>query len=192
MAAEFNAGVLTAKGQALLAKWQSGRCVPQITKAAVGSGSYVAGEKVTSRTALKSQKAVVGFSSMEIVNQATLILKFIISNKDLRSGFRVTEVGIYAVDPDIGEVLYSIAVTKDAENADWLPAYNGQYPSTIIFQYQMEVSNASNITFVPGSGGYALAEDVEALDKKVKADEALLDALGLSVVDGCLCISYQE
>lgn len=192
MAAEFNTGVLTARGQALLAKWQSGRCVPQIIKAAVGSGSYAAGESIASRTALKSQKMVVGFSSMEVINPATLSLKFIISNNDLRSGFRVTEIGIYAVDPDIGEILYSIAVTKDAENADWLPAYNGQYPSTIMFQYQMEVSNASNITFAPGSGGYALAEDVEALDKKVKADEAILNALGLSVVDGCLCMSYQK
>lgn len=159
MAAEFNAGVITTKGLALLAKWQAGRCTPTLTRAVVGSGSYSSGESLVNRTALKSQKLSVGFSTKQVQNASTLLLRFVFDNTTLTTGFKVTEVGVYANDPDDGEILYSIATSADAANADYLPAYNGTYPSTIVFNYQIEVANAANVTIRAGTGAYALADD---------------------------------
>ena len=56
MAGVFKEAVLTAKGIALLAKAQAGRCTIKLTKAATGDGSYSDGEALTNRTALKSKK----------------------------------------------------------------------------------------------------------------------------------------
>ena len=50
MAGVFKEAVLTAKGIALLAKAQAGRCTIKLTKAATGDGSYSDGEALTNRT----------------------------------------------------------------------------------------------------------------------------------------------
>ena len=167
MAAEFNAGVLTTKGLALLAKWQQGRCTPALTRAVAGSGSYSSGESLVNRTALKAQKLSVPFSTKLVQNTSTLLLRFILDNTSLTTGFKITEVGIYATDPDDGEILYSIAVSADPGNADYLPAYNGTYPSTVVFNYQIEVANASSVTIAAGTGAYAPADDFYDLQAEV-------------------------
>lgn len=167
MAADFNAGVLTTKGLALLAKWQLGRCTPTITRAVIGSGSYSSGESIVNRTALKSQKLSVGISTKYIQNDSTVLLKCIFDNSTLTAGFKVTEIGVYATDPDDGEILYSMAVSADPSNADYLPAYNGTYPATIVFNYQVEVANASTVTIQAGTGAYAPADDFNELSEDV-------------------------
>lgn len=163
MAAEFKPGVLTNKGLALLAKWQLGRCIPTITKAVIGSGSYSASESLATRTALKAQKLSVGISTKYIQNNSTALLKCMFDNTTLTAGFKVTEIGIYAQDPDDGEILYSMAVSADEANADYLPAYNGTYPSMVVFNYQVEVSNAATVTIQAGPGAYAPADDFNEL-----------------------------
>lgn len=161
--AQFKAGVLTAKGLALLAKWQLGSTTPTITRAVIGSGSYGESESLVNRTALKSQKLSVAISTKYIQNASTVLLKSIFDNTTLSTGFKVTEIGIYAIDPDDGEILYSMAVSEDESVADYLPAYNGTYPSTIVFNYQVEVSNAETVTIQAGSGAYAPADDFNDL-----------------------------
>lgn len=169
MAAEFKPGVLTNKGLALLAKWQLGRCTPTITRCVIGSGSYGASESLATRTSLKAQKLSVGISTKYIQNDYTILLKSVFDNSTLTAGFKVTEIGVYAADPDDGEILYSMAVTADESVADYLPAYNGTYPSTIVFNYQVEVSNAANVTIQAGTGAYAPADDFNALVEDVDA-----------------------
>lgn len=176
MAADFKPGVLTTRGLALLAKWQAGRCTPEITHAVIGSGSYTSGESIVGRTALKAQKLSVGLSRKEVQNNSTVLVRFIFGNETLTTGFKVTEVGIYATDPDIGEILYSIAVSADEANADYLPAYNGTYPSTIVFSYQIEVANAESVTIKAGTGGYAPADEFNDLVEKAEALQIEADA----------------
>lgn len=179
--AEFKPGVLTAKGLALLAKWQLGRGTPTITRAVIGSGSYTASEVITNRTALKSQKLSVGISTKYITSASTVLLKAVFDNTTLSTGFKVTEIGVYAIDPDDGEILYSMAVSADESVADYLPAYNGSYPSEIVFNYQIEVSNAETVTIQAGTGAYASADDFNALvvvvaDRGIQSDSLELAA----------------
>ena len=181
MAADFNTGVVTTRGLALLAKWQLGTVTPTITRAVIGSGTYTSGESITDRTALKSQKLSVGISTKYVQNGSTVLLKAIFDNTTVTTGFRVTEIGIYAIDPDLGEILYSMAVTADATNADYLPAYNGTYPSTIVFNYQIEIGNASSVTIQAGTGAYAPADDFNALSNDVDAVEISAAANELAI-----------
>lgn len=168
MAAEFKPGVLTNKGLACLAKWQLGRGTPTITRCVIGSGSYTASESLATRTSLKVQKLSVGISTKYIQNTTTVLLKAIFDNTTLTAGFKVTEIGIYAIDPDDGEILYSMAVSADESVADYFPAYNGTYPSTIVFNYQVEVANASTVTIQAGTGAYAPADDFNELQEDVE------------------------
>ena len=127
MAGVFEEAVLTAKGIALLAKAQAGRCTIKLTKAATGDGSYSDGEALTNRTALKSKKQEFALITVTTQNQSNVYVKFIITNKqdtgNLKNGYYVKEVGIYAQDPDEGEILYALAVGV-ANQWDYMPAYN--------------------------------------------------------------------
>ena len=101
MAGVFKEAVLTAKGIALLAKAQAGRCTIKLTKAATGDGSYSDGEALTNRTALKSKKQEFALITVTTQNQSNVYVKFIITNKqdtgNLRTGSRSRKpVGLYA------------------------------------------------------------------------------------------------
>lgn len=113
MAGIFNEAVLTTKGIALLAKAQAGRCTIALTKAETGDGAYADGEDLKARTALKSQRQTFPLITVRTQNATNVYVKFIITNKpesggNLAQGYYVKEVGLFATDPDEGEILYAI------------------------------------------------------------------------------------
>lgn len=176
--ANFNSAVLTDKGINLLAKAQAGRTTIQFTKAATGNGSYTLGEKLNDRTALKEQKQQFLINNKSVINNSTLYLRFIITNKqengNLDVGYYVKEVGIFANDPDEGEILYAIATAVN-EQWDYLPAYNNLIPSTITMEFYTEVHNASTVNIVAGAGNYVTQEEFEKFKKKQSSDIILED-----------------
>lgn len=191
MAAEFKPGVLTTKGLALLAKWQQGRCTPEITRAEIGKGSYSASESLVNRVSLKIPKFSVQITSKQIKDSQNVILKCTYNNTPISTGFKITEIGIFANDPDEGEILYSMAVVADPNNADFFPAYNGSYPTIVVFYYQIKVSNATDVTIVTPVGSYALAADLLDLDDRL-SQNAIADMQLRTVFDMYLTISQAE
>lgn len=165
----WNSSVLTKDGLALLAKAQAGKTKIQITKAATGSGSYADSEDLTDRKDLKVKKQTLTINNQEIRNSSTVVLKIVISNKDLTAGYEIKEFGVYAQDPDKGEILYSIATSK---TSDYMPAYNNVIPSVLTMYYYLEVSNAENVT-INMAGALALATDLAALEERVVKIENL-------------------
>ena len=164
----WNQSKLTTAGKALLAKAQAGQTSIQITKVQTGSGSYSSGENLEGRTALKTPKQTFPIQSKSISDaDNTLILKIAITNKSetetLSTGYDITELGIFAKDPQKGEILYSIAT---ASTSDYMPAYNGVIPSVINLSYYLEVANAASVT-INSAGALALQADLEALETRV-------------------------
>lgn len=149
MAGVFKEAVLTAKGIALLAKAQAGKCTIKLTKAASGSGSYMEDEELVSRTELKEQQQTFPLVAVRTQNESSVYVKFIMTNKqdsnELKTGYYVKEIGIFAMDPDEGEILYAIAIGNE-EQWDYMPAYNDLLPSTITVEFLAEVVNADDVT----------------------------------------------
>ena len=168
----WNESKLTTAGKALLAKAQAGQTTIQITKAQTGSGTYTSGESLESRTALKVPKQTFPIQGKQLSEgDSTLILKVTVSNKTdaetLNAGYDVREFGVFAKDPQKGEILYSIAT---AATSDYMPAYNGTIPSVINMSYYMEVANAANVT-INSAGALALQADLEKLEARVTSIE---------------------
>ena len=159
----WNPGKLTKDGKALLAKAQAGKCAIQITKAQSGSGSYTLSEDISQRTALKTVEQTFPISNKVINTDSALVLKITMENSTLTAGYDITEFGVFASDPDKGEILYSIAT---ASTSDYMPAYNGVVPSVINMSYYLEVANASTVT-IKSAGALALPADLEALETRV-------------------------
>lgn len=157
MAGVFKEAVLTAKGIALLAKAQAGRCTIKLTKAATGDGSYSGGEALTNRTAHKSKKQEFALITVTTQNQSNVYVKFIITNKqdtgNLKNGYYVKEVGIYAQDPDEGEILYALG-SRSSKPVGLLARLQRPPPSTITMDFLTEIANATDVTIVTPNSMY--------------------------------------
>ena len=170
--ANFNEAVLTRKGIGLLAKAQAGLAGIKLTKAASGCGSYEEGESLVEKEALKDQKQEFPIDKLSVQNSTTVSVRFTITNEqatgNLQEGYHVKEVGIFAEDPDEGEILYALATTVEGQ-WDYMPAYNSLLPTYISVEFYAEVSNAASVTIVC-NGRFITAEEMEEELEKLRAD----------------------
>ena len=170
--ANFNEAVLTRKGIGLLAKAQAGQSGIKLTKAASGCGSYEEGESLIEKEALKDQRQEFPLDKLSIQNSTTVSVRFTITNEqatgNLQEGYHVKEVGIFAEDPDEGEILYALATTVEGQ-WDYMPAYNSLLPTYISVEFYAEVSNAASVTIV-SNGRFITAEEMEEELEKLRAD----------------------
>lgn len=158
MAGIFNEAVLTTKGIALLAKAQAGECAITLTKAATGSGSYSDDDDPQNQTELKNQVQEFALSAVSVQNDTNVYVKFIITNypsedEALEEGYYIKEIGLFANDPDDGEILYAIATAVENQ-WDYLPSYNDLMATTITVEFLTEVANAEEVTIEAPSGTY--------------------------------------
>lgn len=169
----FERRSLTDRGRALLAKAQAGRCTIALTKAATGDGLWSSSESIARAEALKHQIQTFRFSGVEIPegNSSAVQITVIISNAGLSSLYYLGEMGIFATDPDDGEILY--AILTNSEPGQYIPSENGVGISQITERILLEVYNAANVT-VNMNGAYASAADFAAARQTLNA---IADAL---------------
>ena len=151
---------ITTKGLNLRARAEAEELVLQFTKVAIGNGDYDGSEDLMSLADLKSKKQELGINS-KTYEENTISLKTVVANTDLEEGYYIKEIGVYAQDPEEGEILYSISIAMD-DKWDYLPAEEWG-PASIQYSLDTAISNADQVEIKPGSGAYALAEDLEAL-----------------------------
>lgn len=108
---------VTNLGRALIAKAQTG--VPiEFTRFKVGDGN-LSGRPIATLTDLVSPKQTYLINRKRMIPPNTARLGFVLENSNIDQGFYFREVGIYAKDPDEGEILYMYA--NAAETADYIP-----------------------------------------------------------------------
>lgn len=153
---------LTDKGLALLAK--TGVSVT-VTKVKTGNGEYQTDADIGAMTELKSEKQEFQITSTQKKTDTTYAIKFVMSNKELAEDYLFTEIGIYASDPDEGEILYAVCYAEN-KDADMIRKYSGLYEFKAIIVLNIQV-NAGGVVKVVEQGLYALAEDLEELREEV-------------------------
>ena len=167
----FKKAVLTEAGKAMLIKNQTNRGATELTKAVSGSGIWSLEEDLENISELKKPMQEFEFSGIDIPdgNPSTAVVTFLLNNKGLEKLYYITELGIYANDPDDGEILYALMVTD--EPSIYLPAENGIGMSSIVERINIEVSNSSNV-IVRTDAGLVSATDFLNLKKLVNRIDA--------------------
>lgn len=162
--------VLTKKGQLLQAKVGTG-VVLALTKMKLGSGVLPKGTSLEDLTDLVTPEQNVGIAAKEVLtDQKMCKISATITNVGLSAGYYVRELGVFANDPDDGEILY--AVTSDSA-PDYLPPRGGSTAVSQEFAVYISASNASDVkvSIDPGAlatMGYvklALHEYLKIVDK---------------------------
>lgn len=172
---------LTKKGLALIAK--SGLTVT-FTKAETGSGTYDEKEDISTMTELKGKKQSFSINSALKKTETQANVKFVVSNKKLTEGYLFTEIGLYALDPDEGEILYAVCYSTP-KNATELQAYNGVFEASVIMSLLVDISNDGNVVIDP-QGVYALEEDLCVTNEKLNHIADCLENAGFTTTTNML------
>lgn len=167
----FTQGVLTRKGQALVAKCETTGSGIKITKACTGSGVYsdTSPETLERVTELKNKVQEFGISDLATVsgNDGVAVITVVINNRGLTELYYLNELGVYAEDPDEGEILYCLLVSDN--NTVYIPPDNESGGiSTVTERIYLEVTNADKTTIETG-GAVVSATDFLALRQIVEA-----------------------
>ena len=167
--AERNA--ITAAGLGIIAAAQAGT-IPRVkfTSVRAGSGEHAASEDLSALTGLAAEKARFAVSDVTALGSDTVQIGALLSNAGVSTGFRITEVGVYAEDASGQEALYAI-FTKGAAEADFLPANAAGNESSIYYRCNVAVSNAAQVTAADDHSAYAHVTDLNALKARVRALE---------------------
>lgn len=154
--AAFPKLVLTSAGIALQTKVQGGATL-ELTNIQMGSGQ-LNGQPIGPLTALISSNATVPIQSGQAIGQNTYQVEGFFTNADLSAGFWWREIGIFANDPDNGEILYAYANAGDA--GDYIPTVTDQRIEKYIY-LSMTLANATTVTVtIPQTDTYVLQSTV--------------------------------
>lgn len=148
--AAFPKMTLTNAGQALQTKVLAGAKLT-FTRIALGDGQ-LNGQPISPLTALISQKATVEVDSVRVVNTTTAQVAGFFSNADISTGFWWRETGVFAQDPDVGEILYGYTNAGDA--GDYIPTVADTRVEKYIY-CSIAVANADTVNItIPSSDTY--------------------------------------
>lgn len=140
----FKSAVITKQGQALLAKVVAGTAKFNFTNIKT-SETTLTGD-LASKTGIGTVKQSVAVASVIRQNDSNVKVSASFSNANLSAGYYVRNIGLYATDPQDGEILYSISVADESTaTADWMPPFNGIGVSSLMVDLVTAVSNASSV-----------------------------------------------
>ena len=171
--------VLTKQGLKLQAKVDAGNAM-QLTKCRVGSGMIGSGQQLEDLTELVAPVQTLPIASVTYSDDShACIISAVTDNSTVTTGYYLREFGIYAKDPDDGEILYAVA--SDSE-PDFIPAKG---TSTVISQeigVALTFANAANVTAAVNTSATATISYVNTYVTNAVAD--LKDMTGASPAQG--------
>lgn len=163
--AEFSKLVITKKGQALIAKVLAGTAKDvDFTKIATSKAAYQVGE-LEGLAALSDIMQEAGISRKTRTNAVAVKLETAFSNTGLTVGYSMNTLGLFAADPEEGEILYAAAV--ETSGNCYMPAYNGITVSGAYITLITTVGNAENVNLEVNPGAVATIGDIRALEQEI-------------------------
>jgi hypothetical protein len=135
---------LTFNGKNLQSKAQLGITL-QFTRIAIGDGNLNGGS-IQELNGLISEKISLPITRLNMTPDGKARVGTVLENEDITNGFYLREIGVFANDPDVGEILYCYG--NAGNNGEYLPAGSEGGPD--ITQKTIDiftlVENASNVT----------------------------------------------
>ena len=162
--AEYSKLVITNYGQELLAKMIAGSGNIDFTKVSASSTTYTEAQ-LASLTSLSNIKQTSLISKVTRTNNVAIKVEAAFSNASLTTGYYMRTLGLYAIDPDRGEILYA-AVIETSGNC-YIPPYNGVTVTGAYIQMISTVGNADNVSLAVDPGAFATIGDVQELESEI-------------------------
>lgn len=149
----FGSNTTTKKGLALIAKLLAGDSI-EFTKMVSSTADY-SSSNLQEITSLTDVKQTISISSVKATTESVVEITGIFKNTELNTGYNLKTIGLFARDPQEGEILFSVC----ASNKDiFMPDKNGGLSSKT-FTLATQINNANNATFtITDSAAVPVAE----------------------------------
>lgn len=169
--AEWSNATMTDVGADLQAKVNAGKTKLTFTKIKVGSGVNATNPLVLTDV-ISSKWETTNF----VVKQEGKIVSVdtFITNTGIHEAFRMSEIGLFAQDPDKGEVLY--AYLTDPE-PDRMPAEGGSVVVSQELTIGMVFSNTGNVSLTVNMGALVTHEQLERHNSDEHAHDDRFNAI---------------
>ena len=140
----FGGLIITNKGRNLQAKAQTGVELVY-TRLAMGKGA-IASEVIAELNSLIDEIKSLNIERLKVLDNNKAVIKAAFSNSDITTGFYFREVGVFAQDPDEGEILYCYGNAGDT--AEYIPASGGPDIVEKTIDITTIIGNAANVSAV--------------------------------------------
>lgn len=136
--------VLTDKGRSLMAKLTQGNTL-NITKAVAGD-NFVTPGLLSQQTTISNQKQVLTFRPVAYPETGKCAITVSLKNEGLAAGYTATQVGMFATDPDEGEVLLFVSQATDAESGTIIPSETEMPGYSAEWTFYLKYAQADGVT----------------------------------------------
>lgn len=169
--AEWSNAIMTDVGNALQAKVNAGQTKLTFTKIKVGSGvnatnplaltDVISSKWETTNIIVKCEGKIVSVDAF-------------ITNSGITEAFRMSEIGLFAKDPDKGEILY--AYLTDPE-PDRMPAEGGSVVVSQELSIGMMFSNTGNVSLTVNMGALVNQEQLNEHNSSISSHSPITDQI---------------
>ena len=175
--AVWNGTVTTQLGLNLIAKVIAGKTNLAFTKLQTSEGNYTSSNLV-GMTSLLNVKQEFNVSNVSVQNATTVLVKGIITNTGLSNQYNLNAIGLFATDPDLGEILFSVTT---ADTADIIPAKTNTNTTSLIVNILTSVTDSSKVTLTLAQPGLVTTDMLDtALTTYIKnTDNATESVAGI-------------
>lgn len=145
----FDVNAITDAGSLLIAKVMASRGNITFTRIVMGDGYMPSSQVPEHMTAVVSPKATMDITKCEVTGNGAAVVGGRYDNSEQSQDFEWRELGLYAQDPDLGEILYSYGNT--GESAETIPAGGGATAIEKLIDVVTYVGNDVSVTaeFMP-------------------------------------------
>lgn len=140
----FGSIVFTNQGRNLQAKAETGVKL-SFTRIAMGDGE-LSGQSISELTNLIHWVKDINITTLKPLSGGYASVGGRITNQGLATGFYWREVGLFATDPNLGEILYCYGNARAL--AEYIPAYGGGQVLDRYFNIEAIIGNASNVSAI--------------------------------------------
>lgn len=175
--------IKTTAGLALDQKLPNSELTLKLTKAMSGAGKV---EQAQLAALTSVSEPVQTLELKDLIHpvsgseNTTLTIPVFLSNAGLETGYELFQVGVYAQDPDVGEILYLVAqLTRDT--GEPVPSEGDAPGFSIDFNLAVNVANADKVEVVLNEAGKLT---VEQADQRYAKKEDLANIPGLELYVG--------
>ena len=140
----FGGLILTNKGRNLQAKAETGIEL-KFTRMGIGDGE-LGSQSILELNSLKNEVKSLDIKKLKSHSQGQATIGSVISSQDITAGFYFREIGLFATDPNEGEILYCYG--NSGVNAEYIPVSGGPDIVEKSIDIIAIVGNASNVSAV--------------------------------------------
>ena len=160
--------VLTNKGLALITKLMAAQATLSFSRVAVGTGRVPSGYDAQNMTGLNEYKMDATIESCGVSTEQPDVAYIVtqISSVGVSTGFAITEAGVFATDPEDGEILYAyLDLTQDPQ---YIYASTDAISKFAEITFNVLVGSVTSVTAIVSPGALVKKSEFDNLKTRVE------------------------